>query len=136
MKKKRKFFVSGAIFSCRGVCLWNVLRTYKVTSFLFVTIFFYVQFIYRRLIKLKVIIFLVLELSSWLQQLLGKTYGLRYQNGVMVNDSFIFRKTKSCIEHVLFVAGDFVTESQRTNMNDQKNIQPTICRWQQNPKLA
>ena len=80
--------------------------------------------------KLKVINFLLLKLNSWLQQLLEKTYGLWCQNGVMVNDSFAFRKTKSCRKHVLFVTGDFVTESQRTNMNDQKNIQPNICRWQ------
>ena len=87
--------------------------------------------------KLKVIIFLVLKLSSWLQQLLGKTYGLRYQNGVMVNDSFdSFRKTKSCRKHVLFVASDFVTESQMTNMNDQKNIQSNICHWQLKPEAG
>ena len=83
--------------------------------------------------KLKVINFLVLKLSSWLQQLLEKTYGLRCQNGVMVNDSFAFC-LKSLRKHVLFVAGDFVTESQRTNMNDQKNIQPNICRWQLKPE--
>ena len=127
MKKTRTFFVSGAIFSCGGISSCNVLRTYKVTSFLFVTIFFYVQFIHRQLIKLKVISFLVLELSSWLQQLLGKTYGLRCQNAVMVNGSFVFRKTKSCRKHVLFVEGDFVTEPQ-------KNIQPkklTSTIWQQ-----
>ena len=86
--------------------------------------------------KLKVIIFLVLELSSWLQQLLGKTYVLRCQNGVTVNDSFAFRKTKSCGKHALFVAGDFVTESKKTNMNDQKNIQPDICRWQLKPEAG
>ena len=113
-----------------------MLRTYKATSFLFVTIFFYVQFIHRQLMKLKVISFLVLKLSSWLQQLLEKTYGLRCQNGVMVNDSFAFRKTKSCRKHVVFVAGDFVTESQRTNMIDQKNIQPNICRWQLKPEAG
>ena len=60
--------------------------------------------------KLQVIILLVLELSSWLQQHLKKTYGLRCQKGIMVNDSFAFRKTKSCRRHVLFAAGDFVTE--------------------------
>ena len=34
------------------------------------------------------------------------------------------------------MAGDFVTESQRTNMNDQKNIQPNICRWQLKPEAG
>ena len=63
--------------------------------------------------KLQVIILLALELSSWLQQHLKKTYGLRCQNGVMFNDSFAFRKTESCRRHVLFVAGDFMTELLR-----------------------
>ena len=54
---------SAAIFSCGGVSSCNTLRTYKVTSFLFVTIFFYVQFMHHRLMKLKIIISLVLELN-------------------------------------------------------------------------
>ena len=38
---------------------------------------------------------LQLAFNSWWQQLLGKTYGVRYQNGAMVSDVFAFRKTKS-----------------------------------------
>ena len=44
--------------------------------------------------KLKAVNYLVLQLNSWLQQLLGKAYDLRCQNGVMVNDSFAFRKPR------------------------------------------
>ena len=44
-------------------------------------------------------------LSSWWQQLLGKIYGLRYQNGAMVSDSFAYSKTKSCRQHGLYVLG-------------------------------
>ena len=40
--------------------------------------------------------FLIILLSSSWQQILGKTYGLWCQNGVLVNDSFAFSKTKSC----------------------------------------
>ena len=96
--------------------MWNVLRTYKVTNFIFLTIFFYVQFIHRRLVKLKLIIFFILELSYWLQQLLEKTYGLRCQNRVMVNDSFTFRKTKSRRKQdkFMFVLCDSVTKSPAT----------------------
>ena len=32
------------------------------------------------------------------------------------------------------MAGGFMTKSQRTNMNDQKNIQLNICRWQLKPE--
>ena len=39
--------------------------------------------------------------DSWWQQLLGKTYGLRYKNGAMVSDSVAYRKTKSCRQHGL-----------------------------------
>ena len=56
---------------------------------------------------------------------LVKNNGLRCQNGVMVSDFFAFMKTKSCRKHV-----PFVTESWGANINDQKNIQPNICRWQ------
>ena len=34
-----------------------------------------------------------------------QTYGLRCQNGAMVNDSFAYRKTKSCRQHGLYVLG-------------------------------
>ena len=76
--------------------------------------------------KLKAVNYLVLQLSSWLQQLLGKAYDLRCQNGVMVNDSFAFGKAKSFWNHVLFVAGDSVTETQKANMNDQKIYNQTF----------
>ena len=39
--------------------------------------------------------------DSWWQQLLGKTYGLRYKNGAMVSDSVAYRKTKSRRQHGL-----------------------------------
>ena len=46
--------------------------------------------------KLNLAICSVPSLSSWWQQPLGKTYAIRCQNGVMVSDSFVFSKTKSC----------------------------------------
>ena len=46
--------------------------------------------------KLNFIICSVLSLSSWWQQPLGQSYGLRCQNGAMVSDLFAFRKTRSC----------------------------------------
>ena len=42
-----------------------------------------------------VVHFLWRELASCWQQLLAKTYDLRYQNGAMVSDSFGYRKTKA-----------------------------------------
>ena len=48
---------------------------------------------------------LVPSLSSWWQQSLGKTYGLGCQNGVIVSESFAFRKTKSRRQHTLLVLG-------------------------------
>ena len=36
---------------------------------------------------------------------LERTYGLRYQNGAVVSDSFAYRKTKSCRQHGLYVLG-------------------------------
>ena len=45
----------------------------------------------------------VLSVSSWWQQLMGKTHGLHCQNGLMVSDLFAFRKTKSCRQHALLV---------------------------------
>ena len=53
--------------------------------------------------KLNLAISSVLSLSSWWQQALGKTYALRCQNGVMVSDSFVFSKTKSCRQHALLL---------------------------------
>ena len=53
--------------------------------------------------KLNFAIFLVLSLSSWWQQPLAKTYDLRCQNRVMVSDSFLFKKSKSCRQHALLV---------------------------------
>ena len=46
-----------------------------------------------------------LLLSSWWQQLLGKTFGLRYQNGATVSDSFAKTKTRSCRQHGLMFSG-------------------------------
>ena len=53
--------------------------------------------------KLNFAMFLVLLLSSWWEQTLGKPYGLRCQNRVLVSDSFAFTKTKSCKQHALLV---------------------------------
>ena len=53
--------------------------------------------------KLNLAICSVLSLSSWWQQPLGETYGLQCENKVMVSDSFVFKKTKSCRQHVLLV---------------------------------
>ena len=53
--------------------------------------------------KLIFAICLVLSLSSLWQQPLRKTYGLQCQIGVMVSDSFAFRETKNCRQHVLLV---------------------------------
>ena len=53
--------------------------------------------------KLNFTICSVLLLSSWWQQPLGKTYGLQYQNGLIVSDLFAFRKTKTCRQHALLV---------------------------------
>ena len=49
------------------------------------------------------VICLVLSLSSWCQQPLGNTYVLVCQNEVKVSDSFVFRKTKSCRQHTVFM---------------------------------
>ena len=53
--------------------------------------------------KLNFAICLVLSLSSWWQQPLGKTYGLFCQNGVMVSDCFASRNPKRFRQHVLLV---------------------------------
>ena len=45
--------------------------------------------------KLNFIICSVLSLSSWWQQPLGQSYGLRCQNGAMVSDLFAFSCTYS-----------------------------------------
>ena len=47
--------------------------------------------------------FSVLSLSWWCWQTLGKTYGHRYQNGLLISNSFAFMKTKSCKQHALLV---------------------------------
>ena len=46
-----------------------------------------------------------MQLIGWQQLHRGsnsweKPYGLRWQNGAMVSDSFAYRKTKSCRQHV------------------------------------
>ena len=53
--------------------------------------------------KLDLAICSVLSLSSWWQQPLRETYGLRCENRVMVSDSFVFKKTKSYRQPVLLV---------------------------------
>ena len=55
------------------------------------------------IMTLNFVICSILSLTSWWQQPLGKTYGLRCQNGVIVGDSFAFRKTKSFRQHALLV---------------------------------
>ena len=52
---------------------------------------------------------LVLSLSSWRQQPLGKTYGLWCQDGVMVSDSFASRKPKKFRHAVLVLRLTLVT---------------------------
>ena len=53
--------------------------------------------------KLNFTICSVLSLSSWWQQLFGKTDDLQCKNGLMVSDLCAFRKTKSCRQHALLV---------------------------------
>ena len=33
--------------------------------------------------------------------MMAKTYGLRYQNGAMVSDFFVYRKAKSCVYNMI-----------------------------------
>ena len=91
-------FLQNFIFSCK------VLRKYKVTNFLFVKIIILtILCIHYKLMKLNLAICLVLSLSSWRQLPLGNSCGPWCQNGVMANDVFACRKTKSCKQHVLVV---------------------------------
>ena len=84
-------------------------------------IFLSIPYIHYKLMKLNFAIYLVMSLSSWWKQPLGKSYGIQWQNGVMVQVSFGFRKTKNCRQHALtaeVVVGDlraFATEWQGTN---------------------
>ena len=67
-------FWRNCVFSCK------VLRTYMVRNFLLVRIIFLsVLCTHYKLMKLNFTICLVISLSSWWQQTLGKSYGLRYQ---------------------------------------------------------
>ena len=68
-----------------------------VTNFLFVKIFLSVPCIYYKLMKINFAIYLVLSLSSWWQQPLGKIYGLWYQNEAMVRYSFASRNATSSL---------------------------------------
>ena len=100
--RKPTFSANGAVFSCK------VLRTYYMFVFFVRKIFLVKYFSLRssccKLIKLHYFtISLILDLRSWWQQLFGKTYCQQFQNEVMVSDSFGFRKTKSCTQHVFFV---------------------------------
>ena len=93
-KRKRKFSASRAVFSC------NILRGNKVTKFLLL-----IYLCLYNLYSTDATYFgnsLWHMLISWSQQLLGKTYGLLYQNGAMVSNSFAFSKTKSCRKHGLY----------------------------------
>ena len=81
----------------------KVLRTYIVTHVLFVKVVLSIPCIHYQLMKLNCNICSVLSLSSWWQQLLGKTYGLQFQNGLLVSDLFAFSKTKSCGQHALLL---------------------------------
>ena len=67
---------------------------------LLIKLFCSVPFIHFKLMKFKVIRSLVLLLSTSCQQLLGKFYIVRCQNGVMVSDYFVFRKIKRCIDNM------------------------------------
>ena len=73
----------------KAVFLCNLFCTYKVTGFLLVKIFF--SSTRCRLMKLKFVILLLPVLSSWQQQLLKKTCGVRCENRLMVSQSFAFR---------------------------------------------
>ena len=66
-------------------------------------IFLSVPCIHYKLMKLIFAICSVLSLSSLWQQHLGKTYGLRYQIGVTVSDSFAFGETKNSRQYGLLV---------------------------------
>ena len=94
-KGKRKFSASRAMFPC------NMLRGDKVTIFLS-EIYLYLYSLYRTNMTYSSIS-LRLVMNSWWQQLLGKTYGLLYQNGAMVNDCFADMKAKSYRQHDHFV---------------------------------
>ena len=90
-------FLLNSVFSCK------VLRKYLVTNSLFVKKIFSVPCLHYKLMKLNFAICLVLSLSSLQQHFFGKTYGLLFQNVVMISNSFAFRKTKSCRKHALLV---------------------------------
>ena len=53
--------------------------------------------------QLNFAICLVLSLTSWWQQTLRKTCGLRCQDGVLVSDCFAFKKSKSYRQQALGV---------------------------------
>ena len=94
-KGKRTFSGSTAVFSC------NTFSGNKVTIFLSY-IYLYLYNLYRTN-KTYFGISLRLALNSCCYQHLGKTNGIRYQNGAMVSDSFAHRKTKSCRQHDVFL---------------------------------
>ena len=79
--------------------------------------------------KLNLAICSVLLLTSWWQQPLGETYDLRYLNIVMISDSFVFKKTKSCWKHALLLLrltlanlSAFLIEWQGANREWSNNI--------------
>ena len=76
--------------SCKNLVYYcKLLPSYIVTNFLLVKIFLSVPCIHYNPMKLNLASCSALSLlSSWWQQPLGKTYGLRCQNRVMV--SFVF----------------------------------------------
>ena len=96
-KGKRKFSASIAVFLC------NMLRRNKGTIFLS-QIYLYLYNLYPTNTTYFCNSLWHIS-SSWWQRLLWKTYGLRYQNGTMVSDSFAYRKTKTCKQHGFYVLG-------------------------------
>ena len=58
---------------------------------------------YILLKNLNFLMFSVLSLSWWCWPTLGETYGHRFQNGLLISNSFAFMKTKSCKQHALLV---------------------------------
>ena len=52
---------------------------------------------------MQLILEILLECVKFIGKLLGKTYGLRYQNVAVVNDSLAYSKTKASKQHGLYV---------------------------------
>ena len=85
--------------------------------------------IYYNPMKVNLTICLILFLSSWWQQPLGKTYALHCRNRVMVSASFAFSKTKSCRQHVLWVPLWLNGKEQIVNDKKQYTTEHHRKRW-------